>query len=225
MATEKKNSETKDTKYTARKKTARKAAGSKPAEIIQLRPDGQVKEPSVFEKMAALRNAGSTTVETPAGMVEVAKRISLNDMILLINLIVSMCTDQATGMVKWEIYDYITKLVICSVYCGEDVPQDLEAGYNAVCGEDGLYNHIAGAIDEEQLNNIWDSTTERLTALETLNCSTAVGKLNQFLENVQQLMEAIGEAADGFDASETEKAIGKILAFDGRKLTTGDVPE
>lgn len=211
MATTKKTTETIEKKTTTRKRTTKKAVAAQSDHIVELKkPEEAVKERSVFELMAEKFPVKETEVETPAGMIKIKNRISLNDMVVLVNLIVNMCTDAQTGMVKWEIYDYVTKLVICSVYCGIDVPKDLEIGYSAVCVDGGLYELVEANIDRDQLVNIWDTTADRLRAQEALNCSVAVGKLNQFLESVSALMETIGSISDGFDGEEAVKALGQL---------------
>lgn len=211
MATTKKTTETTEKKTTTRKRTTKKAVAAQSDNIVELKkPEETVKERSVFELMAEKFPVKETEVETPVGMIKVKNRISLNDMVVLVNLIVDMCTDAQTGMVKWEIYDYVTKLVICSVYCGVDVPKDLEVGYNAVCGKGGLYELVEPNIDPAQLDVIWNGTADKLRAQEDLNCSVAVGRLNQFIESVSELMEAIGNISEGFDGEEAVKALGQL---------------
>lgn len=211
MATTKKTTETTEKKTTTRKRTTKKTVAAQSDNIVELKkPEEAVKERSVFELMAEKFPVKETEVETPVGMIKVKNRISLNDMVVLVNLIVNMCTDAQTGMVKWEIYDYVVKLVISAVYCGIDVPQDLEVGYNAVCVNGGLYELVEANIDRDQLMNIWDTAAKRLRAQEELNCSVAVGKLNQFLESVSELMEAVGSVSENFDGEEAVKALGQL---------------
>lgn len=211
MATTKKTTETTEKKTTTRKRTTKKAAAVQSDNIVELKkPVEEAKERSVFELMAEKFPAKETEVETPVGAIKVKNRISLNDMVLLVNLIVNMCTDSQTGMVKWEIYDYVVKLVISAVYCGIDVPQDLNVGYSAVCVDGGLYELVAANIDRDQLVNIWDTAAKKLRAQEELNCSVAVGKLNQFLESVNELMQAVGSVSENFDGEEAVKALGQL---------------
>lgn len=205
MATTKKTNEAAEKKVTTRKRAA-----NKNIEVVEEKKE---KTRSVFEMMSDNFPAGVAEVETPAGVVHVRERISLDDMVRLVNLIVATCTDNETGMVKWEIFPYVTKLLICSVYCGEDVPENLEAGYNAVCGKGRLYSLIAPAIDPEQCNEIWDGAQERLEAQDELNCSVAVGKLNQFLESVSGLMETISSMSENFDGEEAVKALEQLGAM------------
>lgn len=218
MATAKKTTETVEKKTTTRKRTTKKTVAAQPDNIVELKkPVEEVKERSVFELMAEKFPVKETEVETPVGVIKVKNRISLNDMVVLVNLIVNMCTDSQTGMVKWEIYEYVVKLVISAVYCGIDVPQDLEVGYSAVCGEGDLFALVEKYADEDQLINIWDSTREKLRAQEELNCSVAVGKLNQFLESVSELMEAIGSVSADFNGEEAAKALEQLGVLMGGK--------
>lgn len=211
MATAKKTTETVEKKTTTRKRTTKKTVAAQSDNIVELKkPVEEAKERSVFELMAEKFPVKEAEVETPVGVIKIKNRISLNDMVVLVNLIVNMCTDSQTGMVKWEIYDYVVKLVISAVYCGIDVPQDLEVGYNAVCGEGDLFTLVERYADEDQLIDIWDSTRAKLRAQEKLNCSVAVGKLNQFLESVSELMEAIGSVSADFNGEEAAKALEQL---------------
>lgn len=205
MAATKKTNESTEKKTTARKRTANKA--------VEISEEKKEKTRSIFEMMSDNFPAEVVEVETPAGVIHVRERISLNDVAALVNLIVNMCTDSETGMVKWEINEFVTRLLICSVYCGIDVPENLETGYNAVCGNGRLYDYVAHAIDLDQLNVIWDSVENRLRAQEELNCSVAVGKLNQFLESVSGLIETINSMSENFDGEEALKALGQLSAM------------
>ena len=174
-----------------------------------------VESKSLFDVYAAKKPVSEHTIKTEAGDVTVRSRVSMADMMRIVSLCVEMCTDQTTGEVKWELYDYVTRLLICAVYCGVDVPSDIEAGYDAVYSG-GLYEEVTGYIENEQLDMIWASVRQKLMSRDALNASIAVGKLNALLESVQELMNAVGEAADGFDGAEALKALNVL-----NKMSTG----
>lgn len=186
---------------------ATKKKTAKPAEEIK-----EVKE-NLFELIAKGFPAGMTDVDIGGTTVSVSSRLSIEDMSAVVNLIVEMCTDNATREIKWELQDYLTKLVICAAYCGIDVPGDLNAGYNATCGTDRLYDMIKDYIDDEQLNNIWHSVAAKLKARQDLNTATSVQRLNEMLTRVDELMNMISVMSDGFDSDDAVKAIAQLSAF------------
>ena len=177
-----------------------------------VKPSEEVKE-NVFELVAKGFPARTTDVDIGGTTVSVSSRLSIEDMSSVVNLIVEMCTDNATREIKWELQDYLTKLVICAAYCGIDVPGDLNVGYNATCGTDRMYDLISEYIDSEQLNNIWHSVAAKLKARQDLNTATSVQRLNEMLTRVDELMNMISVMSDGFDSDDAVKAIAQLSAF------------
>lgn len=176
-----------------------------------------VAEKSVFELMAEAFPAIDTVVETPVGEVTVKDRIGFSEMITLINMIVDMCVTEETGEIKWEMFDYVSKMAICVSYCGLRVPKSIEVGYASVCGKNGLYEQIKEYIDPEQLGNILDSSLDRLRAREELNNSTALGRLNELLKNVDELMKMIADASEEYSTEDAVNAMTHLAAMTGGK--------
>ena len=172
-------------------------------------------EPSIYEKAAERLAPKQNAVETPDGVINVRNRITFGEMTALVNSIVDMCTDDNTGEINWESFDYISKMAICVAYTGIGAPPDMEVGYSAVCGKDGLYETIKSHIDFEQRHSIIDSTIDKLRAREDLNNSTALSKLKELLDNVDGLMKMISEASDGYNPEEAMNALRQIGVFTG----------
>ena len=194
--------------------TARKTASKKNIKKETVTP---VEEKSIFEKMAEEFPAVETPVETPVGLVTVRDRINFSDMITLINMIVDMCTNEETGEIKWEMFDYVSKMAICVSYCGLRYPRNVEVGYSSVCGKSGLYEIIKEYLDPVQLNNVIDSAMDKLRAREELNNSTALGKLNELMKNVDDLMKMVAEASEEYSAEDAANAMTHLAAMIGGK--------
>lgn len=177
----------------------------------------KVAEKSVYERIIEALPTNEKEIETPAGMVKVKRRIAFSDMITLVNLIVNMCTDEHTGEVKWEFYDFAVKSCVTAAYCGDAIPDNLDVVYASVCGVDGLYRSVCDAIDPDQLTNIWHIVRDKLESRDKLNQSTAVGKLNQFLESVDELMKAVGSVSENFDGNEALAALQSLGTLVGVK--------
>lgn len=172
----------------------------------------EVKE-NIFMKVANEFQPVTTDVDIFGQTVTVRSRLSIEDMASVVNLIVEMCTDNVSREIKWELQDYLTKLVICAAYCGIDVPSDLNVGYNATCGHDRMYDLIRDYIDDEQIVNIWSSVDKKLMARQDLNTATSVQRLNEMLTRVDELMNMISVMSDGFDSDDAVKAIAQLSAF------------
>lgn len=191
-------------------RTARKKSTAK-------RVAPQAQDKTIFELIAEKCDSIETPVETAGGVVTVRNRIGFGDMTVLINTVVDMCTDDTNGEILWEIVDYTTKVAICVSYCSIRGPRGVEAGYTAVCGENGLYAQIVPHIDGEQLTNIFESVQRRLLGREALNQSTAVGRLNEMIQSVNELMKMIEAAADGYNSDDAIKALQSLATITGGK--------
>ena len=176
-----------------------------------------VEEKSIFELIAESFPNTDTTVETEVGQVSVKNRIGFSEMITLINMIVDMCVNEETGEIKWEMFDYVSKMAICVSYCGLRVPKNIEIGYMSVCGTHGLYEQIKEYIDQEQLNNVIDSSLDKLRAREELNNSTALGKLQELLKNVDELMKEIADASEEYSTEDAVNAMTHLAEMTGGK--------
>ena len=200
---------TKKTTTATKTTTAKKTTVKKKVEPVA--------ERSVFELMAEKFPITETEVDTPVGVVKVKNRIGLNDMVSLINLIVEMCVDNTTGEVKWEFYNFASKAAICATYCGVSVPDDLEVAYAAVCGSDGMFEHIKEYIDAEQLNNVLDGVEEKLDSRDAMNQSTAFNRLNELINHVDELMRTISSVSDEFNGEEAIDALNRLTLLTGGK--------
>lgn len=200
---------------TTKKTTTTKSTTTKKATVKVEEP--KVAEKNIFEAMAERFPAVETPVDTGAGIVNVKNKIPMSDMLTLINLIVEMCVNGETGEVKWEVYDFAVKACIVATYCGVSIPGDLDVAYAAVCGKNGLYLQICDDIDSDQLNEIWDSVRDKLESRDALNQSIALGRLNEFLNSVESLMNTIGEMSENFDGEEAVKALGNLSVLTGGK--------
>lgn len=187
---------------------ATKKKTAKPVEEVK----EEVKE-NIFMKVANEFQPVTTDVDIFGQTVTVRSRLSIEDMASVVNLIVEMCTDNVSREIKWELCDYLTRLVICAAYCGIDVPSDLNAGYNATCGHDRMYDLIRDYIDDEQIVNIWSSVEKKLMARQDLNTATSVQRLNEMINRMDELMNMITGVSEGFDSEEAIKAIGQLSAF------------
>lgn len=194
---------------TTKKTTAKKDATKKAVTPVN--------EKSIFELIAEESKSTEVLVETTAGQVPVRSRIGFGDMVTLINMIVDMCVDEETGEIKWEMFDYISKMAICVSYCGLRVPKSIEIGYMSVCGANGLYEQIKEYIDNEQLNNVIDSSLDKLRAREELNNSVALGKLRELLKGVDELMNMISDASEGYSSEDAVNAMTRLVALTGGK--------
>lgn len=204
MATAKKTT-TKST--TARKTTAAKMAKPK-LEIVKPVPE---KEMVLYEKMVSKFPAVSTPVDLGDGMtVNVRSRVGLQEMALMVRHIVDTCVDEERGEINFELFDYVTKLVICSVYCGIEATDNPELGYAAICGKDRLYDQIYGYIDYEQLNQIWDSAKARLKAKQEMFSGAAAKLTIDMIQRMNELTELISGAMEGFDADGMAEALKKL---------------
>ena len=172
---------------------------------------------SVFDLMEKAFPVNETMVDTSVGQINVKDRIGFGDMTTLVNTIVEMCTNDETGEIQWESFDYISKIAICMSYCGIHAPKSIEVGYAAVCGKNGLFEQIKEYLDPSQLNSIFDSTLKKLRAREELNTSTAVGKLDKFLQSVGELMKMVEDASDGYSSEEAINALNHLAALTGGK--------
>lgn len=206
-------------KTTTRKQPLKKVpAAKKVAEVVQEAKPVEQKELTVMEAMAERsKKATVTPVETPVGVVNVRKALGFDEMVTLVSVIVELCTDSTTGEIKWQVYDYISKLMIVSVYCNIPAPEDTEVGYAAVCGEYGLFNTIKDYIDKEQLEHIFADTRRILDARESLNESTAVAKLNDFLKNVEGLINELSGVTQNFDSKQAVEALAHLASMTGNK--------
>ena len=166
-------------------------------------------EKNIFQKMAGIRSTRVTEVETVVGTVSVRDRISVGEMSSLVNTIVAMCIDDRTGDVRWELVEFVTKLLVVATYCGLDVPE-IDDGYNSVMGEGGLYHAVEANIDMHQLNGVWHAVDEKLRARQEMNVATGVARLNELLDAVQGLMDEVGKMSEGFDGEQAMIALDKL---------------
>lgn len=200
---------------TTKKSTTTKTTTAKRAAVKQEEP--KIAERNIFEVAAERFPIAETAVDTGAGTVNVKNRISLTDMITLVNYIASMCMDSQTGEVKWEFFEFATRASVVAAYCGVSIPEDIDAAYAAVCGKDGLYWAICDHIDSDQLNCVWDSVRDKLESREALNQSIALGRLNDLLNSVDSLMNTIGEFSDGFSGEDVTEAMHQLRVLTGEK--------
>lgn len=175
--------------------------------------EAKTEELTMIQKLAAVNGAKETEVETDAGVVMVKSRVKLADEIILINRIVDDCTESGTGIARWDLFDRMCKMVICAGFCDAEMPTDIETVFAAVCGDNGLYSKIEGFIDSDQLSNILKSAADMLEARERLNCTVAAKKLDEFINSVNELMQFVQDASEGFDAEEVVKAMNSITTL------------
>ena len=199
-------------KKTANKKpVARKAI--EPKEVIV--PDNGAKSDlSVFEKMAVRFVPTVTEVALCDGVtVNVRKRITLSELMMIVRQIVDACTDEDRGEVHFELFDYATKMAICAVYCGEVAPENNEIGYLAIVGEDRMYDLITPHIDKGQLDNIWFSARERLNAKSNMFASAAARMTVDMLQKMNDLYDMMSSVAAEVDEGNAEEAFRNIISL------------
>lgn len=199
---------------TAKKPAAKKTAKPK-LEIVK---DDPVKELSVFEKLAEKFPVYTTHVVLGDGIeVDVRNRISMGEMVLLVKQIVDLCVDEEHGEINFELYTYVTELLICAAFCGLEVPDNAEAGYLAVCKTGGMYEQIAGYIDEDQLSDIWKISGEKIKAKCDMFNSAAAKITVDMLQRINELFEMISSVTDKFDGEEAVNAVIELSKITGTK--------
>lgn len=210
MATTKKTTTTKST--TTKKAPAKRTTKPK-LEIVK---DEPVQEMSVFEKMAARFPVTKQEVDLGDGLkVNVRNRLTFQEMMELVQKICDTCVDEQRGEVHMQMLDYVGRLFITAVYCGIEVPGDLDAGYAAMLGKDGLYNRIAVYIEPEQLDGIWQACRFKLRAKEDMFCSAAAKISINMMQKITELYEMISGITDDFDTEEALDVLKKLNTLTG----------
>ncbi len=213
MATTKK---TTTEKKTTTKKAPVKRTTKPKLEVVKEEPAQQ--ELSVFEKMAIKFPFEQHEVKIAEDItVNVRNRIGLGEMVSLVRNAVDTCIDEDRGEVHFELVNYVTKMLICTVYCSEIVPANNEAGYLAVSGDGHMYEQIESHIDQEQLSTIWHSVRETLRAKHEMFSSAAAKVTIDMLHRLDELYELFKGIADNFDGEEAVAAVKKLGTLVGDK--------
>lgn len=201
-------------KTTTEKKTT--ARTTKP-KLTVVKEEQEQPELTVFEKVAIKFPFEQHEVEIADGItVNVRNRIGLGEMMALVRNIVDACVDEDRGEVHFELFDYVTKMSICAVFCNEVVPENNEIGYLAAVGAGRLYEKVAEHIDQEQLQNIWMASRDDLRSKNELFCSAAAKVTIDMLQRINELYEMISNVTENFDGEEAIKAVKNLSV-----LTTG----
>ncbi len=167
----------------------------------------------LLEQLASRFQPVSTPVDLGDGIiVNVRSRVGIQDIAMMIRYIVDTCVDEEKGEIHFELFDYVTKLVICAVYGGIEVTDNAEIGYAAICGKDRLYDRIYGYIDYEQLNQIWDSAKAQLRAKQEMFSSAAAKLAIDMIQRMNTIYDMFSEMAEGFDGEEAMKAIKSLTS-------------
>lgn len=201
---------------TTKKSNSSKKSQSKP-ELNVLKNDagGAL---SVFEKIAIQFIPKTTDVSICDGVtVSVRSRIGLGEMMMVVKHIVDACIDEDRGEVYFELFEYVTKMTICSVYCNETTPENNEVGYLAAVGAGRMYDVIVAYIDEDQISNIWSSARERLSAKSNMFASAAVKITVDMLQKMNALYDMMNEVSDSFVDGDMNDAIKNIVEFTKEK--------
>lgn len=197
---------TKKTATTTKKTTTRTA---KP-KLTVVKPEEAVKQ-SVFEKMAARFPISIAAVDIGIDEpVNVRSRIGYGEAMMLMKQVIDVCVDQDRGTVSFELFDYAMKMAICSVYCDIPAPEDVEAGYAAVCGTNRMYELIAQFIDADQLDMLWGTTRAKILAQKELFNSAAAKLVIEMIQRMNELVEVISSTTSEFDAGEVSEALAKL---------------
>ena len=171
-------------------------------------------EPNVFEKFAENVHPKTQEVGICEGMVvSVKSRISFIEMLELVKKITDACIDEERGEVHYALFNTVAKLFITAVYCGIDVPADIETGYAAVRGQDGMYNMIEGYIDRDQLEEIWDSCEKVMRDKAAMFSSAAAQITISMVQRMNELYEMIGNMADDFNDGDMAAAVNNLMSF------------
>lgn len=81
--------------------------------------------------------------------VKVKPSLSFEEMIDCYNDITGTITDEATGMIRYELLDFTVKIYILAYYTQLEFPQTIEEQYDMIYNTD-LYGSIAAAVNQEQ---------------------------------------------------------------------------
>lgn len=210
MATTKK---TTTTRSTIAKKTPAKQTAKPKLEIVKEAP---AEEMSVFEKVAARFPINTDVVDIGDGItIEVVNRIPLTGMLELIQKITDACIDEESGQVHFHMLEFAAKLFITAVYCNVEVPEDIELGYNAVCGADRIYDRIVPHIDPDQLKTIWDSCSMKLKAKQDMFSGAAAQIAIGMVQRINELYEMIGSVTQDYDSAEALSALKDLSTLVG----------
>ena len=172
----------------------------------------------MFEKFAMRAIPKTEHLDLGDGIeLDVRHMIGLTEMMTLTHDIVDTCVNEERGEVHFEIFDYVTKLFICAMYCNISAPQNHEVGYRAVCGVDQMYDKIAPYINADQLNNIWASAKEKIMSKRDMFNSAAAKITIDMLQRMNELYEMMSSATEGFDDEKSVNAMSEILTLCGGK--------
>ena len=149
-------------------------------------------------------------------VVHVRNRLGLGEMMTVVRNIVDACTDEERGEVYFELFEYVTKMTICAVYCNEIAPENNEIGYLAVCSAGGFYDKIEPYMDEEQIDTIWSTAREKLESKRDMFVGAAAKITIDMLQRLNELYDMMANVAEDFDGEEAVEAVKKLSV-----LTTG----
>lgn len=224
MATAKKTTTARKT-TTTRKTTVKKTAEKAP-EIHELKRDSDAvhnetgNDMSVFEKMAVMFAQEVTAADVDLGngiTVRVRHRIGLGEMMMAVRHIVDTCTDEEHGEVNFELFEYVLRAVVCSVYCNESLPANNEITYLATVGRNHLFDRIVEHIDHEQFDTIRSAAHQRLEAKSEMFTGAAAKVTVDMLQRINELYDILKSTTEDFSGSQAADALLKLSALvDGK---------
>ncbi len=172
-----------------------------------------------LKNMAANEFLSVTDAEWKGIQLHIKRCLSIEDMMLFVNSVVSSCFAAETSEYLPEIKDFAIRCAILTYYTGLTLPESLSERYE-IAYTSGLTSSITNYVDTEQYDAMLDAIERKISYQAHSNIEAINQQMNEIINNFNDLEDKLVDVFSGID-SNTISNIASAIAngnFDEQKL-------
>lgn len=149
----------------------------------------------------------------------IKRHLSIEDMMLFVNSVVSSCFVVETSEYLPEIKDFAIRCAVLTHYTGFELPESLSEKYEIAYISD-LVSSIIHYVDIEQYNAMLDAIDRKISYRAHSNIEAINQQMNEIINNFNDLEDKLVDVFSGIDNNTISNIAGAIANgnFDEHKL-------